>query len=483
MQGRWGVPGYTEIRELGNGATGRVVLAASVHDEARVAIKYLSEELRADVGFVARFRHEARLLSTMRGPHNARLIDYLETREGSAIIMELVNGVSLRELLGAEGPTGPEAALSVLKGSLHGLAAAHALGVVHRDFKPENVMIQVDGSSKLLDFGIAVRAGDGTAAGSPPYMAPEQWAGSALAPTADVYAATVVFYECLTGNRPYRAASPAALAHQHRTAAPPVDDVPEQLRGLVERGLAKQPGERPPSAEALLTMLEAVAAAAYGPDWEERGRRTLARMASMLLLFFPEPVDEADIVLSETPYDDGGGRKRRARRPVAMGAKVAIGAVFLGLVGGAAVLVVNGSDDTPALRTQSVQSTPTDPPLEVPVTEEPAEEPTQTPTTAKPAKKTPTPTPPVRTVAPSVRPSPSKTKTKTPTPTPTPTRTPSRTPTRTTPTPTPTPTPSETPYPELTGSHGTGENSTPAGPTLPPTDPQPTGPGDIPATG
>ncbi|GAA0915323.1 serine/threonine-protein kinase [Nonomuraea longicatena] len=482
MQGRWGVPGYTEIRELGNGATGRVVLAASAHDEARVAIKYLSEELRADVGFVARFRHEARLLSTMRGPHNARLIDYLETREGSAIIMELVNGVPLRELLGAEGPTGPEAALSVLKGSLHGLAAAHALGVVHRDFKPENVMIQVDGSCKLLDFGIAVRAGEGTAvAGSPAYMAPEQWAGSALAPTADVYAATVVFYECLTGNRPYRASSPAALAHQHRTAAPPVDDVPEQLRGLVERGLAKQPGERPPSAEALLSMLEAVAAASYGPDWEERGRRTLARMASMLLLFFPEPVNEADIVLSETP-PDRGGRKRRGRRPVAMGAKVVIGVVFLGVVAGAAVLVVNGSDDTPALRTQSVQSTPTPPPLEVPVTDEPAEEPSETPTTAKRSKTprpTPTPTPPVRTVAPSVKPSPSKTKT--PTPTPTPTRTPSRTPTRTTPA--PTPTPSETPYPELTGSHGLGETPPPPATTLPPTGPAPTGPGDIPATG
>ena len=156
-----------------------MALARRDHDGAEVAIKYLSDELRADVGFVARFRHEARLLGTMRSPHNARLIDYFETGTGAAIVMELVNGASLRELLRSEGPTGPEAALTVLKGSLQGLAAAHAMGVVHRDFKPENVIVQGDGDSKLVDFGIAVMAGEGaSAAGTPPYMAPEQWAGA-----------------------------------------------------------------------------------------------------------------------------------------------------------------------------------------------------------------------------------------------------------------------------------------------------------------
>ncbi|MEV4889529.1 protein kinase [Nonomuraea sp. NPDC055795] len=132
MYGHWGVPGYTEVRELGAGASGRVVLATRDHDGEQVAIKYLSDELRADVTFVARFRHEARLLGTMRSPYNARLIDYVETGEGAAIIMDLVNGVSLREVLSSEGPTGPEAALTVLKGSLLGLSEAHAVGVVHR---------------------------------------------------------------------------------------------------------------------------------------------------------------------------------------------------------------------------------------------------------------------------------------------------------------------------------------------------------------
>ncbi|MGW4798476.1 serine/threonine-protein kinase, partial [Nonomuraea sp. NPDC004297] len=171
--GPWGVPGYTEVRELGSGAAGRVVLARRDHDGAEVAIKYLSDELRSDVGFVARFRHEARLLATLQSQYHARLIDYVEAGQGAAIIMELINGVSLRELIRSEGPTGPEAALTVLKGSLLGLASAHAIGVVHRDFKPENVMVRADGTSKLVDFGIAVRAGeDAGAAGTPPYMAP-----------------------------------------------------------------------------------------------------------------------------------------------------------------------------------------------------------------------------------------------------------------------------------------------------------------------
>ena len=185
-EGQWGVPGYTEVRELGSGAAGRVVLATRDHDGAEVAIKYLNDELRSDMGFVARFRHEARLLGTLRSSHHARLIDYVESGQGAAIVMELVNGVSLREILKSEGPTGPEAALAVLKGSLQGLAAAHAIGVVHRDFKPENVMVQGDGVSKLVDFGIAVQAGEGvSAAGTPPYMAPEQWSGGPAGPTTD----------------------------------------------------------------------------------------------------------------------------------------------------------------------------------------------------------------------------------------------------------------------------------------------------------
>jgi serine/threonine-protein kinase len=104
--------------------------------------------------------------------------------------MELVDGVSLHEMITRQGPTGPQSALAVLKGSLLGLAAAHALGIVHRDYKPENVLVDGAGHSKLTDFGVAARAGEAASGGTPLYMAPEQWAGAPASPATDIYAAT-----------------------------------------------------------------------------------------------------------------------------------------------------------------------------------------------------------------------------------------------------------------------------------------------------
>ncbi|MFI6919875.1 protein kinase [Nonomuraea spiralis] len=465
-EGQWGVPGYTEVRELGSGAAGRVVLATRDHDGVEVAIKYLNDELRSDMGFVARFRHEARLIGTLQSSHHARLIDYVESGQGAAIVMELVNGVSLREILRSEGPTGAEAALVVLKGSLQGLAAAHSIGVVHRDFKPENVMVQGDGVSKLVDFGIAVRAGEGvSAAGTPPYMAPEQWAGGPAGPTTDVYAATVVFFECLTGTRPYRAPNIAALARQHQSAPPPVEEVPQALQGLVERGLAKQPDERPPSAEAFLTELEAIAAEAYGADWEERGRRRLAALAGLLILLFPSPLHdpvETQTALTETRFPDP------ARLLSKLSAKVAIGAVAVGVVVTVGVILVNSSTDEPVLRAQTSEVTPSgaDPVIEEPTEEEPTEEPTATPeeTTSEP-DPTPTSTAPAVSTSPPVLPTATASPSPSRTPRPTPTRKPTRKPVRT-------PTPTDSPEPDITGKNSTtsnGSKPTSAAPTPTPT--------------
>ena len=116
--------------------------------------------------FAEMFRGEAAVLASMDNPHVVRLYEYVESSSGAAIVMELVDGVSLRQILARQGGTTPEAALVVLQGSLLGLAAAHARGVVHRDYKPDNVLVDGDGASKLTDFGIAARAGDGRPRGA-----------------------------------------------------------------------------------------------------------------------------------------------------------------------------------------------------------------------------------------------------------------------------------------------------------------------------
>ncbi|OLT33245.1 hypothetical protein BJF79_08180 [Actinomadura sp. CNU-125] len=146
----------------------------------------------------------------------------MESERGVALIMEAVEGVTLKEVLARHGELAPEAALVVLKGSLLGLAAAHTVGVVHRDYKPANVMVPADGRSKLIDFGVAVAAGDASASGTPAYMAPEQWRGEAVSPATDVYAATCVFFECVTGRRPF------AGAGGHLAEEPPAADAPSR---------------------------------------------------------------------------------------------------------------------------------------------------------------------------------------------------------------------------------------------------------------
>lgn len=285
--GGWTVPGYGELGELGSGATGRVVAAVHQASQRQVAIKYLAPGLVGDATFVQRFRSEARLLATLQDPNLVGFHEYVEGPGSAAIVMELVQGVSLRQLVDQLGPTTPEAALLVLRGSLRGLGAAHRVGVVHRDYKPDNILVQADGTSRLTDFGVAVAAGaEARAAGTPAYMAPEQWRGT-VGPQADVYSATVVFFECLTGRPPYAGAGLPQLAAAHAMAPVPVDEVPEPVRILVSDGMAKNPADRPMTAELFAAQLERVAARAYGKDWERRGLLALtagvAAVAPVLL--------------------------------------------------------------------------------------------------------------------------------------------------------------------------------------------------------
>ncbi|WP_283137683.1 serine/threonine-protein kinase [Rhizohabitans arisaemae] len=479
MQEHWSVPGYSEIRELGAGASGRVVLAEHVTGEVPVAIKYLSGKLRDDDDFLGRFRAEARMMIRLDDPHVARLYEYVESDAGAAIVMELVDGVSLRMLLGSEGPTGPEAALTVLKGSLLGLAAAHARGVVHRDYKPENVMVEQDGTTKLVDFGIASRSGEqADTAGTPAYMAPEQWAGTPAGPSTDVYAATAVFFECLTGTRPYRSQHLAALARQHQVAPVPIEEVPPPLQPIIAQGLAKNPADRPRDARAFVNLLESVALAGYGPDWEDRGRRRLAGSAGLLAALFPlssEPGPAGGTTVGVTELTQAGAATRRFLGANAV--KIAVGVGTLA-VAATVITVLATSGGSPELRSadrliQATDPAPTLPTVEPavsdePTSEEPTESPEPTPSTAPSTSAAPTTKPPQ--LAPTASQSP--TPTPKPTPRPTPSRTPSPTPSAeppvvTEPPPRPRP-PRPTPTPTPTTPSPTPPTTTPPDPSSPP---------------
>ncbi|MFG1780022.1 serine/threonine-protein kinase [Micromonospora sp. NPDC049048] len=431
----WQVSGYRPVRQLGRGASGRVDLAVHEATGTPVAIKYLTGGIGDDPEFRTAFRAEARLLAGIDDPHVSRLYEYVESPDGAAIVMELVNGVSLRQMLRAHGATTPESALCVLKGSLAGLGAAHARGVVHRDYKPENVLVTAEGTSKLADFGIAMPVGESSGVsvtGTPRYMAPEQWTGAPASPACDIYAATATFYECLTGRPPFDGRDLFTLRQQHASAPIPTDPAPEPMHDLLRHGMAKQPAERPQPAQVFLEVLERVADEAYGQRWEERGLRELARRAALLaaLLPFPDGTGGATS-LASTALDEGTGRWTWLRAGKARAALVGGGLATVLIIGGAGLSYASREEPLPAAGpaapeattaptgepspsaaaspspTPTATSVPT--PTVAPTATTAAPAPTGTgtpPPTSAPAEPTPSvstsPPPPADTVAPSV---------------------------------------------------------------------------------
>jgi eukaryotic-like serine/threonine-protein kinase len=384
----WSVPGYTELKKLGSGGFGEVVLARHHMSGALVAIKYLRPDLPADRAFTEMFRGEAQALASLDDPNVVRLYEYVESPSGAAIVMELVEGVSLREILAHQGATTPEAALLVLQGSLLGLAAAHRRGVVHRDYKPENVLVNGDGASKLTDFGLAARyGGHPIPAGTLAYAAPEQIDGAVASPASDVYAATATFYECLTGHPPF-SGEPEELRRQHHSAPVPLDPVPRPLRPLVAAGMAKNPQDRPADAASFVTELGTVASRAYGKDWASRGRSHLGEAALLLAALWPSGAPPA--VQGTTVHRISLRRAFRLRHLSPVKAAIAVGAGVAVVAAGTALAAVvshrhgrGGSHPAVAVHPVTLGSSPSTSPF----TASPTPTPTRTPTPS------PTPTP------------------------------------------------------------------------------------------
>jgi len=274
---------YRVVRLLGRGGMGKVYLAEHILLGQQRALKFISGELGQDAHFLRRFRHEAQAAIKLRHPNIVEVVDLDQAEDGSPYIaMEYVEGPDLRRAL-ATGAFSVERALTVVRGIAQGLGAAHAKGIVHRDVKPENILLAGGNGTpetpKLLDFGIAAIQEGATAVSrtrgimlSPPYASPEQWRGTPsdqLDGRADLYALGGVLYEMLTGQTPFHAHSSEGWMHQHlhEEPQPPSALRPEVgdwrgLDALVLRLLAKESDQRPKDASELIRQLDAVRGAA-----------------------------------------------------------------------------------------------------------------------------------------------------------------------------------------------------------------------------
>jgi eukaryotic-like serine/threonine-protein kinase len=261
---------YRLLDEVGRGGMAVVYRA---HDEVLdrlVAVKIPDAHLGADPAFRDRFRREAQAAAALSHPNVVTVHDWGETPEGAYLVLQLVDGPSLREVLRTRGRLSPREALAVLGPAAAGLAAAHEADLVHRDVKPENVLLGRDGTVRITDFGLARAAasatttfGAGVLVGSPHYLSPEAVRLEPLDARSDVYALGVVLFECLTGQPPHQADSPfaTAVAHTANDVPPPSELVAGLSPGLdevVRRATERDRDRRTPDAGAFGRELAAV---------------------------------------------------------------------------------------------------------------------------------------------------------------------------------------------------------------------------------
>src|SRR5438046_3830034 len=324
---------YTVEGELGRGGMGVVYKARDERLKRQVAIKVLPPELAFREEIRIRFLREAETAARLSHPHIVPIHSVGEGPDGLVyFVMAFVDGESLGAKLKRRGRLPPDEARRIMQETADALGAAHALGIIHRDVKPDNILLEGSrGRVVVTDYGIAkalssttggaTLTATGVAIGTPHYMSPEQAAGDReIDGRSDIYSLGVVGYQMLTGELPFQAPTVPGILMKHITERAPLvtqrcNDCPDDLAACVMRSLEKDPEDRWPTADALRRALEARTATMY------RSRRPSAGAAARASRFPPPP----SLPAPRRPFGGGGGRGRRPTRPQREAVQLAAG--------------------------------------------------------------------------------------------------------------------------------------------------------------
>ncbi len=327
---------YTVVRKLGAGGMANVYLAEDQELGRRVAIKILNERHANDDQFVERFRREAKNAAALSHPNIVSIYDRGEAEGTYYIAMEFLDGRSLKELIVGRGPAPVTVSVEYARQILQALRFAHRHGIVHRDIKPHNVLVDSEGRVKVTDFGIA-RAGTsqmtetGSIVGTAQYLSPEQARGGEVDQRSDLYSLGIVLYELLTGKTPFDGDTPVEIAMKHLSNAPKPPsklrpDIPAELDMVVLRALAKNPDDRYQSADEMEADLERVARGARvsaatvdtatqvlrRPAAAAAATTATSATAATMVAAPPAPAANAvpPVVAEEEEYEERGGQDR-----------------------------------------------------------------------------------------------------------------------------------------------------------------------------
>ncbi|MDT5204913.1 MAG: serine/threonine protein kinase, bacterial [Mycobacterium sp.] len=282
---------YRVATKIATGGTSTVYRGLDTRLDRPVALKVMDSRYSGDQQFLTRFQLEARSVARLKDPGLVAVYDQGLDARHPFLVMELVEGGTLRELLAERGPMPPHAVAAVLRPVLGGLAAAHRAGLVHRDVKPENVLISDQGEVKIVDFGLVravAEAGITSASvilGTAAYLSPEQVKDGNAGPRSDVYATGIVAYELLTGQTPFSGDTALSVAYQRLdTDVPPpssvISGVPSQFDELVQRATSRDPASRYADAHDMGVELDAIVDALHLPDFRVPSPRNSAQHRS-----------------------------------------------------------------------------------------------------------------------------------------------------------------------------------------------------------